>query len=305
MNITLDKALSSYGSRWTETVEVPIHSLTFKVKFDAANQPTFAKDEIGSTLVMLGASSALINAALGEPFITVVYREKNGTATNLMQRLPLDLAASIAAAGAGDGAIVAATVYDATNSVYKVASLDFKVDLTMTQGAIPLDNDQSVEISLEFQSPVPHAHEMTIYGNEMPLRTNAALSVNTLSVPEDQNIKTFDIKDAKFLILPLFDPSYKLDYLTFTYPNGITVKRHYDELLAEHLRLQDIATQIGGYSYPIGSCALIDNEIAADAIKVEVVAKAGSPARLYSLVHLMLPGIDPKSVDAKNGMLYQ
>jgi hypothetical protein len=306
MNITLKKPLTSYGARWSENVEVPVHSLSFQVEFDPANRPSFAAGTLASGVTMLGLSKTLITTQLGSPELSILYREKNGTATNLIQRIPLDLCASVSAAGTGEGAIYAPMIYDSASDKYQVTTLYFNVDLTMTMGSIPLDNDQSIEISLQFVNPVASGvlHTMSIYGAEMPLRTNRALAMNSMSVSATQNIKSFDVKDARFMVLPIFDSSYELDYLNFKYANGVTVKKTYDELLADHLRVNDIAITTGAFSSPVGSCVLIEDEIVLPAIEVEMVAKSGKPARLYSLVDLMLPGVDPKTANAGNEQLY-
>lgn len=306
MEILSATALQDMGASKRVSCEVPINSLLFVVEVDQGSvYAELDADLVKSTVGMVSLGTVYLREMLKDPSLTVEYREKDGTKVDFVSDMPLDIAAAISTAGKGEGAVNLITNFNATTGKVMVQSITFTVDLTMTLGAIPLDSDQSIDVTLDFALDTTNIkHKISIQGIEMPLRTNRALTVGDLIVPTELKRKNFDIKDARFLAVPAMNDDYAFDELSFTYPNGAKVTRTVAELMGEHLANNDVSITTGYVSTPLSSIFFISDEIVAQAVQVEVKKPNDKKTHIYSLIDVILPGIDPKSVNATNELMY-
>lgn len=302
MEVCVQKPISGMGKLWSKKIETPING--FDCAIELSTPIKIPEDQLKSFVGVSTLDSKLLRDAVGAPLVDLGYHQKDGVITNICQRISLLELASISALGTGEGAINILTTYDATTKEYAISAVLFTIDLSMTYGAIPLNNDQSIVLTLSFTADTSTInHKLTIYGREMPMRTNRALSIRKMSVSKDANVKRYDIKDSRFLVIP-YTMEGKLDYITFGYSNGHTVRKSYKELVIGHLSNNDVSLSLGFLSTSIGYLSLVDDELVESAVYMEVVTKGDQDFYCYALADQMLPGIDPKNAHLTNEMLY-
>lgn len=306
MHILSQKPLLDMGKSYNLEIENPIGGLLFLVEVDPGSvYKYFDTDKVKGTFDASQLVSGYIDELLRRPTLSVAYVDNTGKSTHFCNKLSLGVMAAISSAGRGEGAINVMTSYDATAQKTQVLQILFSVDLTMAQGAIPLEQDQQLRLTINFgQSTANVKHKLSIMGTEYPDYTNAGVAYNRLTVPREQQSRTFNISGSRFLALPWSNDDEVAEELTFSYRNGRTVTYTPAELLAEHLLTNDITIDTGVGSSSLGPVILVPEHLVGPAVSLVVTTPLDKPFSFWSLEPFQIPGIDPKSINATNNMLW-